>query len=335
MILVKSSKDIAKLAGVSQTTVSRVLNNPEKVNQKTYQKVTEVMKKYNYRPNSIARSLVNKKTQSISLLSGPLHNPFFVETTTSIVNYAKKFGFNVNVHFEDMDNNISVYQDVLDQQVDGIILSSILYEDSMYEELKALKIPFIMFNRKHKDSGNFIEIDNIQAGKIATNHLLELNHTDIAWIGGSIETTTFHGRLEGFKLAYEERNLKYEPENIIITNTLKENIVTAIKTVMSRKNRPSAIFAATDSIAIYIIDYLIQQGYNIPNDISVIGIDNVELSQHYSIRLSTVGSVSNHNIGRVAIEYLIKQINGHISREDPVQQTLETQLFPRKTTKEV
>ena len=199
-----SSKDVAKLAGVSQSTVSRVLNTPEKVDRVKYEKVIEAMKELNYRPNSIARSLVKKQTKSIALISGPLHNPFFVETTTSIVNYSKLRGYNVNVHFENFGDNMSVYKDVLEREVDGIILSSILYNDPIFPELKKQNIPFIMFNRKHKEPGNYVEMDNIQAGRIATEHLIELNHQNIICIGGPSNMTTFQGRYEGFRQVMEE-----------------------------------------------------------------------------------------------------------------------------------
>src|SRR5699024_8697943 len=128
---------------------------------------------------------VNRKTYSIALISGQLHNPFFAETTTSIVNTAKASQFNVNVHFENYGDNMSVYQDVLNQKVDGIILSSILYdEDDVYDELVKQNVPFIMFNRRHKGNGNYVEIDNVQAGRIGTEHLLDYNHKNIAWISG-------------------------------------------------------------------------------------------------------------------------------------------------------
>src|SRR5699024_6318649 len=178
-----SLKDVAKKANVSQATVSRVLNNPEKVLKKKREKVIDAIKKLNYRPDPIARSLVSQKTRLIALISGPLHNPFFVDTTTSIVNYAKSKNFDVQVHFEDFDNNFHIYQDVLNNKVDGIILSSILYEDKIFEELKQQQAPFIMFNRRHKNRGNYVEMDNQQAGEVATNYLLNLNHKDIVWVG--------------------------------------------------------------------------------------------------------------------------------------------------------
>jgi DNA-binding LacI/PurR family transcriptional regulator len=328
-----SSKDVAKFAGVSQSTVSRVLNTPETVKKNTRDKVLNAMREMNYRPNSVARSLVNKRTKAIALLSGPLHNPFFTDTTTSIVNYAKDKGYNVNVHFENFSDNMEVYQDVFKNKVDGIILSTILFDDPIYEQLNSLNIPFVMFNRKHKDKGHFVEMDNVQAGRLATEHLIDLNHRNIVWVGGPQNMTTFSGRYQGFEQVMIEHNLPYGNQNIVITDTSKKEIFRVIESIMSRKDRPTAIFASTDSIAIFILDYLIQKGYQIPDDISVIGVDNVDISSHHSFQLSTIGVKTQQNIGRIAIEDLINLIEDeNPSQGNYIQRTFETKLIVRRTT---
>ncbi|RNF39541.1 LacI family DNA-binding transcriptional regulator [Planococcus salinus] len=330
-----SSKDVAKRAGVSQTTVSRVLNTPEKVTDKTLEKVNKAMKELEYRPNLIARSLVKKKTHSIALLSGPLHNPFYVETTMSIVNYAKAHGFNVNVHFESNTDQLSVYEDVFKHQVDGIILSSILYEDPIYQELQQLNVPFIMFNRKHKEKGHYIEMDNAKAGRLATDHLLELNHRNIAWIGGPLVTSTFLARYTGYCEALENKGVPVRSENTVITDTGKAAVLEKTKELMARKNKPSAIFAATDSIAIYMMDWLLKNGYKIPEDVSIVSMDNVGWSHHHAFQLTTVGTVEQKNLGEIAIGHLIELIHQKERGESGpfIQQTLETRLFRRHTTK--
>ncbi|GGF28941.1 transcriptional regulator [Halobacillus andaensis] len=328
-----SSKDVAKRAGVSQSTVSRVLNTPEKVDRIKYEKVVEAMKELNYRPNSIARSLVKKQTKSIALISGPLHNPFFVETTTSIVNYSKKRGYNVNVHFENFGDNMSVYQDVLEHEVDGIILSSILYDDPIFPELQKQNIPFIMFNRKHREPGNYVEMDNVQAGRIATEHLMNLNHTNIVCVGGPSSMTTFQGRYEGFRQVMEENGIEVSDHNARMTDTSEEAIREVIREILAEKDRPTAIFAATDSIAIFILDYLIQKGYSVPEDMSLIGVDNIALSSHHSFQLTTVGMMEKENLGQLAIEHLIEHIECPDS--ESVQETYPVQLYRRSTTRDI
>ncbi|MGP4073243.1 LacI family DNA-binding transcriptional regulator [Piscibacillus sp. B03] len=328
-----SSKDVAKLAGVSQSTVSRVLNTPEKVRTDKYDKVVKAMEELNYRPNAIARSLVKKQTKSIALISGPIHNPFFAETTTSIVNYCKSKGYNTNVHFEVFGDNSSIIKDVSEMQVDGIILSSILMDDKIYYDLKALNIPFVMFNRKHNEPGNYFEMDNILAGQQVTEHLLEINHQDIVWIGGPLNMSTFHGRYEGFRLSMKAHGLTVGTNNTFITDTSEQGIRDVVKDLMSKRHRPTAIFAATDSIAIFILDFLLEKGYRVPEDVSLIGIDNTKLSQHHSVQLTTVGTEQCINLGQVAIETLIDQIE--TGKFELTQKTYSTKLFNRSTTRAI
>lgn len=329
VVFLVSSKDVAKYAGVSQTTVSRVLNTPELVKPKTLKKVMEAIEQLNYVPNDIARSLVQQKTGIITLISGPLHNPFFVDTTTEIVNYANARGYKVNVYFGTEDNLETIYNSVLETKVDAIILSSIRYTDPLFYKLEKLEIPFIMFNRKHQENRHFVEIDNIEAGYLATNHLVTLGHTDLCWIGGPHEMSTFFGRYEGFKKALVEASIDINTVPTFFTNTSKGDIKRVFEELLLLSPRPTAICAATDAIAIEILNQCLEQGFDIPNDFNVIGIDNVELSKHRSISLTTVGIKSEKNLGFLAIEKLFDVME---KKSACIQQTESVKLFPRNTT---
>ncbi|MBG9455412.1 transcriptional regulator [Lysinibacillus sphaericus] len=324
-----SSKDVAKYAGVSQTTVSRVLNTPELVKPKTIEKVMKAIEELNYIPNDIARSLVQKKTGIITLISGPLHNPFFVDTTTAIVNYVNARGYKVNVYFGTEDNLDSIYNTVLETKADAIILSSMLYEDDLFFKLEKLGIPFIMYNRKHQENRHFVEIDNVKAGYIATNHILSLGHQDICWIGGPHEISTFYGRYKGFKHALKDSGIDAKTVPAFLTNTNKKDIKRAFEEILELPKRPTAICAATDAIAIEILNLCLELGFQVPKDFNVIGIDNVELSKHHSIALTTVGLESEKSLGFIAIEKLFEVME---KQSTCIQQTESVKLFPRNTT---
>ncbi|SDI05894.1 LacI family DNA-binding transcriptional regulator [Alteribacillus bidgolensis] len=326
-----SSKDVAKRAGVSQSTVSRVLNDSPSVSKDNIEKVTKAMKDLNYRPNSIARSLVSKQTKTLALISGPLHNPFFVETTTSIVNYANEKGYKMNVFFENMGDNMSVYESVLSMQLDGLILSSIFMDDPIYEELQSLNIPFVMFNRKHNKGGNFVEIDNEKAGKMAADHLIDLGHEKIGYIGGPLYTSTFYGRYTGFRKEIEKRTA-LDQALIHETDTSEEAVREAVLKMMGRKHKPTAIFAATDAIAIFAIDTLKELGYGIPEDISICGMDNVRMARHHAFELTTIGHETDKNLGRLGIEHLIELIEDSDDPKEQVRITMDPILYQRKTT---
>lgn len=325
-----SSKDVAKFAGVSQTTVSRVLNTPHLVKEKTVKKVMAAIDELNYFPDSNARSLVRQKTGTIALISGPLHNPFFVETTTAIVNYATKQGYRINVNFVNEDNLEGTYHAVFENKVDGIILSSILIEDPIFDKLERSNIPFITFNRKHKSNKNFVAIDDGQAGYLAHKHLMELGHEDIYWVGGPMAISTFKGRYEGFVKAGEEVGKDIAPSHVFLTDTTQDDIHQTFLALQKLAQRPLAICAATDAIALRLMHHWTEAGYRIPEDISIIGIDNVEMSRHASINLTTVGIEERDGLGDTAIELLLEMIEQ--KNNSCIQVTKPVRLFERNTT---
>ncbi|GBF12563.1 LacI family DNA-binding transcriptional regulator [Tepidibacillus sp. HK-1] len=328
-----SSKDVAKLAGVSQSTVSRVINGSNNVRKETVQKVMKAMKELNFRPNNIARSLVKNKTNTLALISGHLHNPFFVETTTTIVNKASEKGYNTLVYFENQGNNMHIYQTVFSHKVDGIILSSIFIDDPVYYELEQLGIPFVMFNRRHRQGGNFVEIDNYKAATIATQHLVSHGHKKIAYIGGPVYTSTFLGRQNGYIDTLKKNDILVDSNLIKVTDTSEEDVIKAIDELMAIEfNRPTAILASTDSLAIFSINHLIRSGFKIPEDLSICGIDNIQISSHQSMQLTSVGVTSNKNMGEIAIRQLIKLVESKEKESLPMQITLDPKLIVRRTT---
>ncbi|ALC86885.1 transcriptional regulator [Bacillus sp. FJAT-22090] len=328
-----SSKDVAKHAGVSQTTVSRVLNMPQTVKKPTLDKVMKAIDELNYIPNGHARSLVQNKTNTIALLSGPLHNPFFVDTTTAIVNYANEKGFRVNVQFVNDKNLSEAYATAIAHKVDGVILSCILIDDPIFEKLKRMDIPFITYNRKHKNNEYFVEIDNFHAGYLSAKHMIEQGHEEIAWVGGTLNVSTFNNRYLGFLQAMEDCKVPLQEQYIINTDTSKQDITRAFHELLQLKKRPSAICAGADSIALNLIDDAIQEKLQVPEDISIIGIDNVDLSRHGSIQLTTVGSVSEQNLGYIAIQKLIEMIEN--KKNGCIQITESVKVFGRNTTRKI
>ncbi|MEK3979069.1 LacI family DNA-binding transcriptional regulator [Psychrobacillus sp. FSL K6-2836] len=328
-----SSKDVAKLAGVSQATVSRVLNTPELVKKLTTEKVMNAINDLNYIPNANARSLVQNKTGTIALLSGPLHNPFFVDTTTAIVNYASEMDYRIQVQFVNDKKLSEAYTTAFEQKVDGIILSCILNDDPIFEKLTRMNIPFITYNRKHQNNKYFVEIDNFEAGYLSAKHMIEQGHKYIAWVGGPLNVSTFNNRYQGFMQAIQDFQIHLPIEYINITDTTKEDISKSFDKLIHLEQRPTAICAGSDSLALNLIDDATRGNLSVPNDLSIIGIDNVNLSQHSSINLTTIGSISGENLGHLAIEKLIEMIKG--KNNSCVKITEPVRLFDRSTTRKL
>lgn len=327
-----SSKAVAKHAGVSQTTVSRVLNTPDLVKKATLDKVTKAINELNYIPNAHARSLVQNKTSTIALLSGPLQNPFYVDTTTAIVNYANERGYRVNVLFVNDQKLTEAYASAIANTVDGIILSCILIDDPIFEKLKQIDIPFITYNRKHKSNEYFVEIDNYESGYLSAKHMIELGHEVIAWVGGPLTVSTFNNRYLGFLQAMKDYKLPLPEPYIFNTDTSKQDISRAFHELMRLELRPTAICAGTDSLALDLIDDAIRENLIVPDDLSIIGIDNVNISRHGLIQLTTVGSISEQNLGYSAIRELIEMIEN--KENSCVKITESVKIFNRSTTKE-
>ncbi|WP_020007925.1 LacI family DNA-binding transcriptional regulator [Salinicoccus albus] len=322
-----SSKDIAKKAGVSQSTVSRVINNPEAVKKEKRDTVKKVMKELNYRPDSVARSLLSNNTNQISLISGTLNNPFFVESTQRIINIAYYNGFSVNVYFEEDFQHDTLYNNVFSQKTEGIILSSMYCNSLHFDELKNLGVPYIMFNRKHRNGGNFVELDNYQAGWLAGDYFISKGHSNIHWMGGELEKSTFHGRYTGFKDALQNHDIPVDAANFSITVQSPEVIEKEIERIISLPDSPTAIFATTDMIASIVLDVLNRKGLQVPRDIAIIGVDNTKALQHSAFNLTSIGI--DENLGEIAIRHLIRMINEDKISE--IQETLSCQLFERGT----
>ncbi|TWD98542.1 LacI family transcriptional regulator [Neobacillus bataviensis] len=328
-----SSKDVAKHAGVSQTTVSRVLNTPELVKKPTLDKVMKAIDELNYIPNAHARSLVQNKTNTIALLSGPLHNPFFVDTTSAIITYANERGYRVNVQYVKDEKLPEAYAAAFENRVDGIILSCILIDDPIFDRLKQMDIPFITYNRKHKKNENFVEIDNFEAGYLSAKHMIELGHKSIAWVGGPLTVSSFNNRFLGFLQAMKDYKLPLSEQYIFNTDTSKQEISYAFQQLKKLELCPTAICAGADSLALNLIDDAISESVIVPDDLSIIGIDNVDLSHHGLIQLTTVGSISEQNLGYLAISELIEMIEN--KKNYCIKITEPVKIFNRRTTRKI
>lgn len=326
-----SSIDVAKLANVSQATVSRVLNHPEKVGEETRRKVYAAIKELKYVPNQNARDLVSGKSKVITLISGPLENPFFVDSTAAIVHYATEKGYKVNIFIVDDKGIEESYRLALANRSDGLIMSCILYEDTIIDHLQGLEIPFVSYNRRHREKLNYVELDNFSAGKQICEYLHQKDYKSIFWVGGTLDVSTFYYRYKGF---LEQYQISYQTDinsDFIINDPILDYKEIEQRLLQWFKNTPGkkAIAAATDSIAINLLNITKKMGISCPEQIGITGIDNVELSKHSYINLTTIGH--ENNLGYLAIVELIDSINNPIKNN--INITLPVKIFERQTTK--
>lgn len=335
MIDLVSTTDVAKHAGVSQTTVSRVLNKPDQVKKDTYDKVMAAVTELNYSLTGIEETATftasTNQIKTIHLIVGSLNDPIFIGATPSIINYAKQQGYEVISHFATKENESDVFDTVLANKAQGIILISVLLNKAGHDKLNESNIPFILLNSNYSDSRHSLGLNDVEAGYLAANHLIETNHREIAWVGGTLNNPSYKDRFLGFIQAIQEAKTKIRKKRLVVTGTDKASLFEAFENLQALKKKPTAMVAATDEIAIQLLDFYQQAGYQIPEDISIIGIGNSEIGQHSALNLTSVGtSDSLANLGQEAVKRLFDMLL--YNQDEAFNVNRDVQFYERKTT---
>lgn len=327
-----SSKDIAKAAGVSQSTVSRVLNNPNSVRPLKREKVLKIIKELNYQPNLIARSLVTNSTRTIAFISGSMRNNFFIDTMDSAINLANDRGYRTMIFFDGAESMKDLWQTIKGHKVDGVLLSMIRLDDPLSEEILSSPMPHMFLSRRPQNGGNYVEIDNSLAAELVTQHIIDQGHTTIACLSGELHYSTFFERKCGFERAMNNAGLPMDKAMIhyIDTHSLS-GIKKAIWQLMQNDSRPTAIICTSDAMAIASLDVLLSMGYSVPKDVSLVGIDDTNISAHQAIQLTTSGH-RMFKMGEIAVENLLEIIEKREVLTKTRQIVLKPELIIRKTT---
>ncbi|GIQ69790.1 LacI family DNA-binding transcriptional regulator [Xylanibacillus composti] len=331
-MIIVSSKDVAKLAGCSQSTVSRVLNRPETVHPDKREKVLQAIEALQYKPNIAARSLVAKRTNTIALISGTLRNDYFAESTDRIVEYASKHGYRTMVYFESEGSLGDILAQIKSYKVDGILISCMKLDDPHYEAFAASGIPCIWFNRRHRRGGHYVSMDNVLAAKMLTRHLLDLGHRRIAYLSGPLDISTLYERWTGFEAVMREASVPVRESYVHILEPNDQAVQKLTWKLMHQPEPPTAIVCGNDELAIASMDALLSMGLRIPADVSIAGFDDIRMSGHQAIQLTSVGQ-HRFDMGEVAAEHLMMLIEAKDGQEQPsIQFLCKPELFVRRST---
>lgn len=319
-------KDVAEVAGVTVTTVSRVLNNRGYISEKTRKKVYDTMQQLNYRPNEMARSLLRKKSNLIGLIIPTVSHPFFSELTNYIEYYAYKLGYKILLcnSYQDSVKEKEYIMMLKSNQVDGIIMASHTLE---IDEYLNLNLPIVAIDRAFSNSIPFITSDNYSGGVLATNLLIDKGCKKIAHISGFLNLQTpANNRYNAFLDVVTKRNI----ENVILETKLGilENYEEIVYKLFEEHPDIDGIFASSDMIGISVIKVARELGKEIPKDLKIVGYDDITFSSLISPSLTTIKQPIEQ-MGELVIQLLINQME---QKEVPLENVLPITLVERETT---
>lgn len=299
-------KDVAAIAGISYTTVSHVLNRTRPVSDEVRKKVEAAIAQLDYVPSAVARSLKAKSTATIGLLIPNGINPYFAELARGIEDYCERNGFCVILCNSDdnLDKQRNYLRVLLEKRVDGLIVSSVGGGDS----LASVRTPMVIVDRDLENiTADLVRIDHELGAYLATSHLLDLGHRHIACISGPAETSVARMRLAGYLRAMQEAGIDVPDSWIVESDFTGPSGYKAAGSLLEN-DRPTAIFAANDMVGIGVLRAAAERNVRVPADLSVIGFDDIQMSQYVFPALTTVGQ-SILQLGERAAEVLLKRIS--------------------------
>lgn len=326
-------RDVARHAGVSVTTVSRVLNNSQHpINPETRERVLAAIKELRFYPNAMARSLQLNETRTIGLILPDVANPYYPGIVRGVEDVAHENGYTVILCNTDRSQErTKIYLRVLrEKRVDGVIFTGGgAVEDADREHFFDQETVATVLIGRHRANLPAVQVDNVQAAREAVEHLLRLGHRRIATVTGPSVSTTARDRQEGYRLALASYGMEVDPGLVVEGDfDFQSGYQAVAKLPLSGSRMISAIFAHNDLMAIGAIKALQERGLRIPADVAVVGFDNIPLASFITPTLSTV-AVPVYDLGVTAMGILAGLLAG---REVPPVTTLAAHLEVRESS---
>ena len=326
-------KEVAKRAGVSTSTVSRTLSGNIFVNKDTKKKVIKAVNELGYSPNVLAKGLKEGKTNTIGLIIPNIRNPIFPAIVRGVEDTARKNGFIVILcnTDENIDNEKEIINTLEKRWVDGFIFATASSDFNHIYKIKEDKFPLVLLVRSVEDKFDSVVTNNFEASYKAVRYLIQRGHKKIAIINGDLNLSLYRERYEGYKKALFDSGLEIPSEVSFCCSF--ENQECYIKTTDLLKSNiiPDAIFATNDLRAIEAIRAIKDLGLKVPEDISVLGFDNIQISLFIDPTLTTI-SQPFYKMGEVAVKKLIKIISYKRNRKPKID-VVKSELVIRNSTR--
>jgi LacI family transcriptional regulator len=327
-------RDVARLAGVSTSTVSAVINETVPVSPERKAKVVRAMAALDYQPDAIAKSLKTGRSYAIGIVVPDITNAFFPEVVRGAEEAAQAAGYSVLLCDSREDSAVEERQlsALFSRRVDGVILACCV-DSKAHESTISRNVPIIFVDRLPlTTSVNTVSTDNIQAGQIAADHLINLGHNRIGMLAGHLGLSPHHDRLEGFRKAMQEAHLPILDEYLIIGNIQVDDGVQAGYRLLNLPVPPTAIIASNNKLLLGVLQAIEERNISIPKCISVVGIDDYLWNSHFNPTLTAVAQPT-HEIGRKSFALLHRLImQSSEDKRAPIHLRIPAELHVRNST---
>ena len=338
MIKLASIKDVAKAAGVSTSTVSRIINNSPLISAETRDRTLKVMKELNYVPNSMARGLSSQKAFTVALLVDirepkAYSNPFFYEVIHGIETIVYKKGLCLiiaNLQTSGKKENMLEWL-IHGKRTQGVILPSAIVDSQMVKDLKNIRFPFVVLGEPSdcREPIYWVDINNKQGGEQAVDHLIGQGYRRIAYIGGSPKEIFNRNRLSGYRDALKANGVEFRPRYIREGGSTKEDGRIMMHELLKLPEKPDAVICGDNILSLGAMKAISEEGLKIPQDAGVLSFDNFPIADLAEPTLTTV-DIDVFEMGAQAANMLFRLIEDPLAREQ--QSLIATRIEAREST---
>jgi LacI family transcriptional regulator/LacI family repressor for deo operon, udp, cdd, tsx, nupC, and nupG len=329
-----SMNEVAKKAGVSVATVSRVLNNSTNVNDETKARILKAIKALNYQPNRVAKRLRSKSISGnlLGVLIPDIENPFYVDVLRGIEDVAYRNNYAIIMcNFGQDEKKEKLYLEILQSEsIDGLIAAPANEDDLQLKKMVNDGLPVVCVDRGLKETDvDLVVVDNDKGAYLATEHLVNQGYKRIAYISGLLSIPSSRFREQGYRRALKDNGLEFDSDLVRYGNSKHQSGVELCEELLNLKNPPDAIFTGNNLITLGALETIHSRSLNIPDDIAIVGFDDMYWASSLNPPLTAVRQPAME-IGRRAGELLIQRINDPL--RSPIQMMLNVELITRHST---
>jgi DNA-binding LacI/PurR family transcriptional regulator len=326
--------DVAKKAGVSKSTVSRILNgNFTQATEETKERVQQVIRELNYRPNPMARGLKQMRTNIIGIVLSNLRNPFWSRVLEGVEDTCRLSGYSLMIcnSNEESSRELELIEGLQMRQVDGIIVNPTVNNKELFEEIVKTRYPLIVINRKIEGLAvDSVVVNNIKGARLAVNQFVKTGRRNmVAFVYEPCGISTWEDRITGFKEALNENNIELNDRTVVEVKNENGRVKEAVIEYFNQSPHANAVFSTNNMMTLEILEGIKELGLRVPDDIALIGYDETVWAKHLNPPLTTVQQPA-YEMGTIAAKNLIQKIVTKTNRK-PKNVTLEPGLIIRSS----